>query len=362
MVESGEGVVDGVISWSKIAKACGVHKERVRSLWRRHTSVPSVIDPIRYNGVTKKVEEYQKVLKTLRVERTLESLGRLLKRSQKEVLVLMEELKDNGYQVVSRVSGGSVCFLYIPKPEVVEEEYYCAHTGESFTLALVSDTHKGSNFFAKEALDKFYRYAYSKGVRDFYHAGDVTDGFYKSRDTNWFEQYAHGFSEQLNDCISNYPRLDGVTTYFITGNHDLTHTFNGGANLGWELGGREDRARKDMVYLGHNFAKVWLTPKVDLNLVHPTDGGAWAVTHKIQKIIDSAEGVRKSKILAVGHYHKMAWIEWKGTHGFVMPSFQNQTPFMRDNNLASYVGGIILTIKVDSNGDLISVTPEHVGF
>ena len=133
---------------------------------------------------------------------------------------------------------------------------------------------------------------------------------------------------------------------------------NGGANVGETV----EMAREDMVYLGHNFGKIWLTPEVDLNLIHPTDGGAQAVSHKLQKIIDGAEGQRKSKIMVVGHYHKMAWVLWKGVHGFVMPSFQYQTDFMRDNNLKSYVGGFILTIKLDRDGGLVSVTPEFVEF
>ena len=56
----------------------------------------------------------------------------------------------------------------------------------------------------------------------------------------------------------------------------------------------------------------------------------------------------------------MAWLEWNGTQGIVMPSFQNQTTFMRDNNLASYVGGIILTIKLDREGNMLSFSPTYV--
>jgi len=131
---------------------------------------------------------------------------------------------------------------------------------------------------------------------------------------------------------------------------------NGGANIGETI----SLGRDDLVYLGHNFAKIWLSENCDLNLIHPTDGGAAAVSHKLQKIIDNAEGKRKANIIAVGHYHKMGWVYWKGVHGFVVPSFQHQTDFMRDNNLKSYVGGYILTIKLDDEGNLLSVVPEFV--
>jgi len=141
-------------------------------------------------------------------------------------------------------------------------------------------------------------------------------------------------------------------------NHDLTHMFNGGANIGEEIAAR----REDIVYLGHNLGKIWLSDKIDMHLVHPTDGGAWAVTHKIQKAIDAIGTGHKPKIVVMGHYHKMAFIDWRGVKGIVMPAFQKQTGFMRDNGLASYVGGIILTIKTDRDGNMLSFTPEFVDF
>jgi hypothetical protein len=139
-------------------------------------------------------------------------------------------------------------------------------------------------------------------------------------------------------------------------NHDVTHINNGGANVGKTL----EQYRDDFIYLGHNFAKIWLTEKIDLNLIHPTDGSSIAISMKAQKIVDSATGVRRSKIMAIGHYHKMNWLYYKGVNVFLVPSFQFQTPFMESNNLASYVGGFILTIQVDNDGELIGIIPEFV--
>ena len=354
----------GHISWKAIGHTLGIDKERARSLWRRFnspqpTSAHDELYHLHYTGVTPKVELYQKVLKTLRTERTLGELVRILHLPEAGVLELLEEIKGTGYKIVQDITRGRLVFLYVPKPEVVEEEIIEAYaSGETIKVAVLSDTHMGSNYYDGVALKKFYQYAYDSGVRKFYHAGDMTDGFYKNRETNWFEQYAHGFTQQVNDVVNNYPKMDGVTTTFISGNHDSTHMFNGGANIGEEIAER----RPDMIYKGHNLGKVWLSDKIDLNLIHPTDGGAWAVTHKIQKIIDSAQGYKRAKIMVVGHYHKMAYIEWKGVHGLVMPSFQRQTGFMRDNNLASYVGGIIVTIKTDRDGNMLSFIPEFVDF
>ena len=228
--------------------------------------------------------------------------------------------------------------------------------GREIHIALVSDTHIGSDKFAEEELREFYHFAHEQGVTEFYHFGDLTDGMYKNRDNSFYEQDCHGFQQQLDKVVSTYPKIDGCVTYFITGNHDVTHMRNGGANIGETVAAMRD----DMVYLGHNFAKVWLTENVDMNLIHPTDGSTQTISYKLQKIIDNARGLRQAKITGVGHYHKMNFMLYKGTYGLLLPSFQHQTDFMRDNNLMSYVGGYILHIKLDRDGNILSFIPEFI--
>ena len=55
--------------------------------------------------------------------------------------------------------------------------------------------------------------------------------------------------------------------------------------------------------MGHSFAKVWLTPKCDMDLVHPIDGSAYALSYSGQKYCDSLSGGEKPKIIAMGHHH-----------------------------------------------------------
>jgi len=288
--------------------------------------------------------------------RRMKKKGQSGKRRVSEIgIEEVERRKSAGENIEVWFENGELWYETKPKLPIGTSEIDLKRAVREFKVALVSDTHIGHKKSAMDELQAFYEYAYDQGVREFFHAGDISDGMYKNRDNSFFEQNAHGFSEQVDMIINNYPKMDGVTTYFITGNHDITHLRNGGANIGETI----DRIRDDMVYLGHNFAKVWLTDEVDLNLIHPTDGGARLINHKIQRIIDEAEGLRRSCIMAVGHYHKMAWLYWKGVYGFVMPSFQHQTDFMRDNNLKSYVGGFILTLKVDRDGRLVSIVPEY---
>ena len=336
-------------------------KERWRSAYRRATSEEWRTQHDRVNqrttfkrgGATTLQGQLAVYFKN---KRTLEDTMGMFKLTEDEVFSEATRMRLLGYDVHIWLESGTTFLHILNKVKDNTKSFERLYHGEEFKIALVSDTHMGHNKHDNEALHTFYKYAHAQGITDFYHAGDIVDGYYKNRDSSIYEQYAVGFDNQLEDVVKHYPSIDGVTTYFITGNHDVTHVRNGGANIGKAIAAQRD----DLIYLGHNFAKVWLTEGVDLNLIHPGDGSAYSVSLRAQKIIDAASGKRMSKIMAIGHYHKMDWIYWKGVHAFTMPSFIHQTEFMETMNLKSYVGAYILTIKVDVNGELLSVIPEFV--
>ena len=118
-----------------------------------------------------------------------------------------------------------------------------------------------------------------------------------------------------------------------------------------------------MIYLGHNFAKVKLTDKISMNLLHPTDGSTYSVSLKAQQRIDKfTTPMQKCDILVLGHYHKLDLIRHKGVFAFTMPSFFGQSAFFDGKNLESIIGGIILTVKLDIDGELLSIVPEFVTY
>lgn len=336
-------------------------KERWRSAYRRATSEEWRAQHDRVNqrttfkrgGATKLQSQLAVYFKN---RRSLTDTMDMFDIGEDEVFSETTKMRLLGYDVHIWLESGTTFLQIFKKVKDNTKSFERLYKGREFKIAVLSDTHMGHKKHDNGALHTFYKYAHSMGITDFYHAGDIVDGYYKNRDSSIYEQYAVGFDNQLEDVVKNYPRIDGVTTYFITGNHDVTHIRNGGANIGKAIAAQRD----DLIYLGHNFAKVWLTEETDLNLIHPGDGSAYSVSLRAQKIIDAAAGKRLSKIMAIGHYHKMDWIYWKGVHAFTMPSFIHQTEFMETMNLKSYVGAYILTVKVDDDGQLLSIIPEFV--
>ena len=114
--------------------------------------------------------------------------------------------------------------------------------------------------------------------------------------------------------------------------------------------------------MGRDCAVVNLTPNCTLELRHPWDGTAYALSYKIQKMIEAMESDSKPNILAVGHYHKAEYIFYRNIHALQTGSFQAQTPFTRGKGISVNIGGWLVSIRVDEEGHIQGFAPEFVPF
>lgn len=228
---------------------------------------------------------------------------------------------------------------------------------QTIRFGLIGDTHLGSKYAQITHLHDFYNRCKAEGITDIYHTGDITDGL-KMRPGHDYELYAPSGDQQLADVVKNYPRIEGVTTHFITGNHDASLWKHVGLDIGKLIALR----RPDMNYLGRDWAVINLTPNCTLELRHPWDGGSYAISYRPQKMIEAMEADSKPSVLAIGHYHKQLEIFYRNIHCFLPGCFQGQTPFSRGKGLLVAMGGYIMTLKVDKNGTIVSIIPEFIPY
>lgn len=224
-------------------------------------------------------------------------------------------------------------------------------------FGIVSDTHFGSVYTQITHLHDFYDLCVKEGIKDVYHTGDITDGL-KMRPGHEYELYEISADGQCEDVIKNYPRRDGITTHFITGNHDAS-LFK---HVGFDIGRAIAKERPDMKYLGRDCAVVELTPNCTLELRHPWDGSPYAISYRLQKMIEAMEADSKPSILAVGNYHKEITMFYRNIHAMLTACFQSQTGFMRNKSLAAMMGGFIITIRVATDGTILGFTPEYIPY
>jgi len=224
-------------------------------------------------------------------------------------------------------------------------------------FAIMGDTQLGSKYAQISHLHRFYDICEAEGITDVYHTGDLTEGL-KMRTGHEYELYAVSADDMRDDVVKNYPYRPGITTHFITGNHDASIY----KQVGYDIGQAIARERPDMKYLGRDCAVVNLTPNCTLELRHPWDGTSYALSYKSQKMIEAMEPESKPNILAIGHYHKAEYLFHRNVHCLQTGCFQGQTPFTRGKGISISLGGWIVTMRVDQFGTIQRFEPSFIPF
>lgn len=227
----------------------------------------------------------------------------------------------------------------------------------TLSFGLIGDTHFNSKYTQLSYLNSFYRTCYDRGIKNMFHTGDIDEGE-QMRMGHQYDCYTQGADDHIREIVTRYPKYGGLTSYFITGNHDASIYKRCGVDIGKMISSRRD----DMVYLGRDWARINLTPKCILELRHPWDGSAYALSYKPQKMIEAMEADSKPNILAIGHYHKLEYLFYRNVHCFQTGCFQSQTPFVRGKGFSIHMGGWIITVEVDKNGFVKRIIPEMIPF
>ncbi len=243
--------------------------------------------------------------------------------------------------------------LSLKKPPI--HDYYGSHV----KFGLISDTHYGSLFENPDLLHLLYKIFKKEGIDSVYHCGDLIDGenMYRGHE---YELHTHGASEQIKEVVERYPEFKGITTYFITGNHDQSFWNRAGIDIGEII----SEKRKDLIYLGRDDADIDVgTPKkkVRLRLTHPSGGTAYAVSYHPQKMVESFTGGEKPDILCIGHYHKAEMLPaLRNVKTIQAGCIQKQTPYMRRKRIQAHQGGWIIEFTIDKNRSVRKFKGEFI--
>lgn len=212
-------------------------------------------------------------------------------------------------------------------------------------FGIVSDSHLVSKMERLDALHATYDIFEREGITTVFHAGDVTDGWgvYRGQE---FEVTRAGQQEQVDYTVINYPKKKGITTYFITGNHDLRQFERGGVDVGHPIA----RARRDLVYMGQASAHAIIGNGVEMEMVHPDGNVAYAVSYKAQRDINNRSPNSIPDILVYGHYHTSFYMHYRGIEFLQAPCFKDAGVWEKRKGLNPTIGAWLVDARLD--GDL----------
>lgn len=216
-------------------------------------------------------------------------------------------------------------------------------------FGLISDTHIGSKYQQISALRDFYELCARRGVRKVFHSGDWVAGkrIYRGQE---YDLFLHSMKDQRKYLIENYPYIDGIETIGIRGNHDEAWTLLVGDPV-MELVAER---RPDITIIGEYQGFVeWAGFRFSLH--HPGGGQAYAISYKLQKLVESFTAENLPDFVSMGHFHQKEYVTIRNVECFQPGCFEAQTPYEIRKNLHPVIGGWIVEAQKTKNGiDIIA--------
>ncbi len=227
--------------------------------------------------------------------------------------------------------------------------------GKKYKFAAVGDTHLCSKEERLDALNAFYDMCVKEGVTDVYNAGDLIagQGVYRGQE---YEIHTFGADNQVRYFVENYPRRKGITTHFVTGNHDYIYY----KQIGLDVGRMIDQCRDDMNYLGVFQADIMYEGIPLIRLIHPDGGMAYAMSYRMQKYVEQISSSKKPRIIISGHQHTAVWFFYRNIYVVQAGAFEGQTMLILRKGINPTIGGWIIEIQLsdDKHKSIISFKPD----
>lgn len=217
--------------------------------------------------------------------------------------------------------------------------------GRHHHFVVISDTHIGSVYSPDEWHDIVADYANENGVEAVLHCGDLVDGVKISRaGTQIYELSEVGFEAQKAKAVELLGKYE-VPVYIISGNHDAYYKEFAGANVVASVA----QELPNVTHIGDDEADIEIDG-VTIRLFHGGDGNSYALSYRLQKLVEAITGGHKPNILLAGHVHKFCYIFERNIHAISVPCLQMQTAYMRGKKLAAHTGFLDLQFDVINGG------------
>jgi predicted phosphodiesterase len=217
--------------------------------------------------------------------------------------------------------------------------------GERIRIGAITDTHIGSVDFHEERLYQAFDEFHKEKVDFIAHAGDVLEGM-SNRPGHIYELTHLGYDNQKTYAIQCLSQWKDTPIYAISGNHDRWYIKSSGANVLGDI----DKELENFHFLGHDEGEISLKGKAVLRLFHGEDSSSYALSYRIQKIIESLTGGQKPNAMIFGHIHKYVDIFERHVHCTSIGCLQSQTRWMRSKRIAAHPGFAIIDYWVNNQG------------
>lgn len=327
------------------------------------------------------LREYADMLQfdTLAQECILEDLCRSYNISREDMFVLIHELKKRGNNIVTLNTSAShdgddlktqvTLIRNFGHEELINDlSYNIMDNEENIKVMLISDTRFGSIYQQTTILNDMYLKAKEMGVKYVFLTGDVVEGIYRGAKSIYNTTlHKDGYDDQADYVAACFPRIQGITTYFVTGEHDLS--FLKGTDK-VDIGKLIAAKRDDMIYLGPKRKKVSFVTgdrrsgSISFYLQHSSGNVPYTISYKPQQKISSLRNEDKTDILVTSHFAACDSFLRRGVRSYQVPTVTATTDEMKDANTPVYntIGAWVVSLDRDKKGSLKRTSQMYIPY
>lgn len=270
------------------------------------------------------------------------------------ILGMIGLLKQRGQNIYEEKTKDDILITSFGDGKIGNRYPYIIEDNNKETKILVlSDTWYGSKYSQPSITSDIYRIAAKMGCKYAFHLGDMTVGRYPKNDEEGRASiFAHGLEALSEVVANNYPYVEGLKTYFLTGEHDHRLLKKSGQDVGNTISEKRD----DLIYLGPNRRDIILKPEnrkngIKIRLYHQDGAGTYQISYKSDQYVRALRSEDKADIIFQGHSLVSDEFVRRNMTVFQVPGLMGTAPEIAKNKKYKHntVGAWIITIKKDNN-------------
>lgn len=247
-------------------------------------------------------------------------------------------------KLIERYTEDELKILLKSQKPTLRNDAKLSFEGYKLKIGIMGDLHLGSSYTNPAYVLSAFKKFKEDNCEFICITGDITEGL--SHRPDHVYQCSHiGYTAQKKHAIEILSQSE-LPMYLISGNHDRWYIKNSGANI------VEDICQnvKNCNYLGHDEGNIVLNNNSVIKLWHGEDMSSYAMSYRVQKLIESFTGGEKPNVLLTGHTHKSFYIYDRHIHAISTGAIQKQTPFLRAKKIAVHTGFWEATLTLNSKG------------
>ena len=296
-------------------------------------------------------EVIDQLLEFIKKEKNIDQVVDTFDLTRLEILGLVQDLRDSGFNIIVKEYDDGFHLLNQGDPTKQEVSHYKFETDENneFKFVAISDVRLGSKSQQLGILNDIYKKAQEQGIHNVIVCGNISAGLRPITDTE--TNFIDDTQAQIDYIVANYPKVEGINTYFISGKLDKKHMTKNKINIGQRIADQ----RPDMIYLGEDTCNIDID-RVKMQVMSTKLSKTYTASCRTQQTADAYRSEDKPDVVLYGGLLQMEKYTYRDIKFISTPSVCATDKEMEAKRYANTIGAWYVTLKAKENGKLDTIT------